>query len=146
MEKWRNCSFPQYFQYISNFRSKITSSGCSIYFFLNSAKMICRGMDNTKYFRMSLGLRDNESRLYFSGSFMGKCYRFFSLVLGRAHNIFYIYALSFALISALTVRLRLPFCSSPLLVRRWFLHAAFVLPSAPYHSLFRCLGKTVIRA
>ena len=61
-------SFPQYFQYISNFRSQITYSfvkyGCSIYFFLTSANLICRRTDVWKYFRESLGLRDNESRLY----------------------------------------------------------------------------------
>ena len=33
-------------------------------FFLNSANLICRGMDISKYFRGSLGIRDNESRLY----------------------------------------------------------------------------------
>ena len=40
-------SFPQYFQYISNFRSQITYTfvkcGSSIYFFLNSANLICWG-------------------------------------------------------------------------------------------------------
>ena len=63
-------SFPQYFQYISNFRSQITYSyvkcGCSINFFLNSANQICRGTETSRYFRESLGLRDNESRLYFA--------------------------------------------------------------------------------
>ena len=39
--------------------------GCSKYFFLNSATLICRGTDISKYFRESLGIRDNESRLYF---------------------------------------------------------------------------------
>ena len=38
--------------------------GCSNYFFLNSATLICRGTDISKYFRESLGIRDNESRLY----------------------------------------------------------------------------------
>ena len=38
---------------------------CSIYFYLNSANLKCRGTDISKYFRESLGLRDNESRLYF---------------------------------------------------------------------------------
>ena len=33
-------------------------------FFLNSANLICRDTDIWKYFRESLGLRDNESRLY----------------------------------------------------------------------------------
>ena len=73
VEKGRNCSnfspFPQYFQYISNFRSPITyifvKCDCSNYFFLNSANLICRDTDISKYFRESLGFRDNESRLYF---------------------------------------------------------------------------------
>ena len=34
------------------------------FFFLNSAKLICRGTDISKYFSGSLALRDNESRLY----------------------------------------------------------------------------------
>ena len=33
-------------------------------FFLNSANLICRDTDITKYFRESLALLDNESRLY----------------------------------------------------------------------------------
>ena len=33
--------------------------------FLNSANLICRGTDISKYFRESLGLRENESQLYF---------------------------------------------------------------------------------
>ena len=61
-------SFPQYFQYISNFKSPITyqfvKCGLSNYFFLNSANLICRTTDISKYFRESLGVRDNESRLY----------------------------------------------------------------------------------
>ena len=74
MEKRRNnvFSFPQYFQYIfqniSNFRSQITypfvKCGCPIYFFLNSANLICRGTDISKYLTESFGLRDNENRLY----------------------------------------------------------------------------------
>ena len=71
MEKRRNCSsFPQYFQYIFNFKSLVThihvfvKCGCSIYFFLKSANQICRSTDILKYFRESLGIRDNESRLY----------------------------------------------------------------------------------
>ena len=35
-----------------------------IIFFLNSANLICRTADISKYFRESLGIRDNESRLY----------------------------------------------------------------------------------
>ena len=61
-------SFPQYFQDIFNFRSKITYSFvkccCPIYFYLNSANLIRRVTDIAKYFSESLGLRDNESRLY----------------------------------------------------------------------------------
>ena len=38
--------------------------GCSIYFFPNSANLICRGTDFSKYFRESLGFRDDESQLY----------------------------------------------------------------------------------
>ena len=60
--------FSQYFQYISNFMSPITYKfvKCSYtnYFFLNSANLICRSTDISKYFRESLGIRDNESRLY----------------------------------------------------------------------------------
>ena len=33
-------------------------------FFLTSATLICRGTDISKCFRESLGIRDNESRLY----------------------------------------------------------------------------------
>ena len=59
-------SFPQYFQYIS--KSPVTyifvKCGCSNNFFLNSANLICRGTDILKYLIESLGIRDNESRLY----------------------------------------------------------------------------------
>ena len=37
---------------------------CSIGIFLSSAHLICRSTDISKYFRGSLRLRDNESRLY----------------------------------------------------------------------------------
>ena len=60
-------SFPQDFLCISNFRSQITYSyviWLFDLFFLNSANLICRGMDISKYFKEFLGLRDNESRLY----------------------------------------------------------------------------------
>ena len=61
VEKRRNfSSFPQYFQYISNFRNQITYIFAN-YFFLNSENLICRGTDISKYFRESLGIRDNES-------------------------------------------------------------------------------------
>ena len=62
-------SFPQYYRYISNFKSSITyifvKCGCSNYFFLNSENLICRGTDISKCFRESLGFRHNESRLYY---------------------------------------------------------------------------------
>ena len=40
--------------------------GCSIGIFLNSANLICRSTDISKYFRGSLRLRDNESQTMFS--------------------------------------------------------------------------------
>ena len=43
---------------------KFVKCGCSNYYFLTSANMICRGTNISKYFRESLGIRDNESRLY----------------------------------------------------------------------------------
>ena len=53
----------------SVFRSGIAysfvKSGCSIYYFLRSANLICQCTDISKYFRESLGLRDKESRLKF---------------------------------------------------------------------------------
>ena len=64
MEKRRNCNIFN----ISNFRSQITysyvKSDCLIYFILSSANLMCRGTDISNYFRESLGLQDNESRLY----------------------------------------------------------------------------------
>ena len=42
--------------------------GCSIGIFLSSAHLICRSTDISKYFRGSLRLRDNESRLYFDNA------------------------------------------------------------------------------
>ena len=54
--------------HISNFKSQITYSivkcGCSLYFVLNSANLICRGTDISKRFKEYLGVRDNKSRLY----------------------------------------------------------------------------------
>ena len=54
-------SFPKYFQYISNFRSQITHSdvkcGCLIYFFLNSANLVCLDTDISKCFRESLDFK-----------------------------------------------------------------------------------------
>ena len=74
MEKRRNCflgAISPLFHNISIYsltKSPITyifvKCGCSNYCFLNSANLICRGTDISKYFRESLGIRDNESRLY----------------------------------------------------------------------------------
>ena len=63
-------SFPQYFQYIFNLGVKLrihsVKGGCSINcFFLSSVNLICRTTDISKCFIESLGVRDNESRLYF---------------------------------------------------------------------------------
>ena len=43
---------------------RFVKCGCSNYFWFNSANLICRGTDISKYFRKSFGIRDNESRLY----------------------------------------------------------------------------------
>ena len=69
VEKRRNfSSFPQYFQYISNLGVKLhfrsVKSGCSINCFLHFANLICQSTDISKSFIESLGVRDNESRLY----------------------------------------------------------------------------------
>ena len=58
--------------YISNVKSPITYIFVNIIYifvvvqiiFLSSANPICRGTDISKYFRETLGIRDNESRLY----------------------------------------------------------------------------------
>ena len=59
--------FPQYLQYISNFRSHLSYSfvkcGFRFIVFVNSANPVCRGTDISKCFRESVGLRDYESRL-----------------------------------------------------------------------------------
>ena len=62
-------SFPHYFIYtISNFRSQITYSFVNMVVqfivFLTLSTLICRGTDISKCFSASLGIRDNESRLY----------------------------------------------------------------------------------
>ena len=61
---------PLKFDCISNFRSQtaytFVKCGCSIYFFLSSANLFCRGMDISKYLRESIGLPYNENRLYMS--------------------------------------------------------------------------------
>ena len=58
-----------FYIYISNFRSQITYSfvkcGCSIYCFPHSLNSDMSRYGYPKYFSESLGLRDNESRLYF---------------------------------------------------------------------------------
>ena len=60
--------FPQYFSISLTSKESnyiyFAKCGCSNYFFLNSANLICRGTDISKYFKGSLGIRDNESRLY----------------------------------------------------------------------------------
>ena len=47
-------------------RTKVISTlpRCLNYFFLNSENLMCRGTEISKCFRESLGIRDNESRLY----------------------------------------------------------------------------------
>ena len=75
---WSNfSSFPQYFQYFSIFKGPITyifvKCGSSNYFFLNSGNLICRSTGISKYFRESLGIRDNESRLYYDGTVDSRC-------------------------------------------------------------------------
>ena len=43
-----------------------------LFFFLKSANLIRRDTDISKYFRESLGLRDNENRLYFFSTYHPK--------------------------------------------------------------------------
>ena len=62
-------SFPQYFQYICTLGVKLhihsVKGGCSINcFFLSSANLISRRTDIAKCFIETLGVRDNESRLF----------------------------------------------------------------------------------
>ena len=72
VEKRRNCSFSPIFSVYLELQESsyiynvfvFVKCGCLNYFFLNSANLICRGMDILKYFREFLGIRDNESRLY----------------------------------------------------------------------------------
>ena len=68
VEKGRNCSSPLFnnifnISLTSGVKLHIVKCGRSIYFFLISANLICRGTDISKYFRAPLGLQDNESRL-----------------------------------------------------------------------------------
>ena len=76
MEKRRNSSlfhrsnfssFPQYFIYLLTSGVKLhihLLNMVRIIVFVNSANLICRRTDISKYSRESLRLRDNESRLY----------------------------------------------------------------------------------
>ena len=61
-------SFPQYFQNVSNLGVRLhihsVKGGCSINCFPESANLICRSTDISNCFIESLGIRDNESRLY----------------------------------------------------------------------------------
>ena len=62
-------SFPQYFQYISTgvkLHIHLLNVVVRFIVFLTSAALIFRGTDISKCFRGSLGIRDNESRLYFN--------------------------------------------------------------------------------
>ena len=94
-------SFPQYFQYPSNFRSQLTYSfvkcGRSIYFFLNSANMICRGPDISKYFRESRGLRDKE-RLC-QGCNVRNCVFWFSKDSDQLSNLDWRYSFNYPIMS-----------------------------------------------
>ena len=55
----------------NTFNISVTSGGkllihlVNVAVFLNSATLICRGTDISKCFKETLGIRDNESRLYF---------------------------------------------------------------------------------
>ena len=61
--------------------------------FLILSTLICRGTDISKYFSESLGIRDNESRLYFPGAllpfFTGTCIATHSPVKKIAHKTFF---------------------------------------------------------
>ena len=46
--------------------------------FLNSANLICRGTDISKYFRESLGLRNNKNRLYMNAGWC--CSSYYSII------------------------------------------------------------------
>ena len=56
--------FNIYFQLKESNYMFICEFGCLICIFLNSANLICRSTDISNHFRGSLGLRDNESRLF----------------------------------------------------------------------------------
>ena len=61
-------SFPHYFVYISNLGVKLHIHLLNVVVrstvFLTSATLISLGTDISKCFRESIGIRDNESRLY----------------------------------------------------------------------------------
>ena len=74
MSKRRNSSFPHYI-YIYIYIYIFLTSGVKLHIhllnvvvqfvvFLTLSTLICRGTDISKYFSKSLGIRDNESRLY----------------------------------------------------------------------------------
>ena len=68
VEMRSNFFFPQYFQYILTSGVKLHVHLLNVVVrligFLNSANRICRKTEFSKYSRESLGLRDNECRLY----------------------------------------------------------------------------------
>ena len=75
MEKRRNCSLGAISPLFHNIFNKSLTSRVQLHIYLlngvnrisfspNSANLICRSTDISKYFRESLGSRDNESRLY----------------------------------------------------------------------------------
>ena len=69
-------SFPQYFQNVSNLGVRLhihsVKGGCSINCFPESANLICRSTDISNCFIESLGVRDNESRLYIKNAWQQK--------------------------------------------------------------------------
>ena len=58
-------SFPHYFNITSGVKLYIHLLNVVVLFivFLTLSTLICRGMDISKYFSESLGIRENESRL-----------------------------------------------------------------------------------
>ena len=73
-------SFPHYFIYISNLGVKLHILLLNVVFrfivFLILSTLICRGTDISNCFSTSLGIRDNESRLYFLLMFLNYCFRY----------------------------------------------------------------------
>ena len=75
MDKRRNCSLGAISPLFHNsFKIYILCKGVKLhmnlghlvvrFYFLNSGNLICQSTDISMYFRESLGVRDNESRLY----------------------------------------------------------------------------------